>query len=138
MPHALRPAYRLAADLTEASYFEVIQRKTAKLFEASTRLGAIIAGASPEIEDALARYGAHLGTAFQLVDEKLETRSVSCYDRATGRPASKLRPAALGRLPIVQFCPARNQTQPSGGSTERKGSQRAYTKLAASRTLPHT
>src|SRR3954452_12297604 len=43
------------ANLTEAGYFEVIERKTAKLFEASTRLGAIIANAPPETEDALAR-----------------------------------------------------------------------------------
>ncbi|HZP89064.1 MAG TPA: polyprenyl synthetase family protein [Burkholderiales bacterium] len=59
-------------DLTEAAYLEVIERKTAKLFEAATRLGAIIGEASREREDALARYGAHLGTAFQLVDDALD------------------------------------------------------------------
>jgi len=59
-------------DLTEGAYLEVIERKTAQLFEAATRLGAIIADASPEREDALARYGAHLGTAFQLVDDVLD------------------------------------------------------------------
>ncbi len=60
------------ADLTEAAYFEVIQRKTAKLFEASARLGAVLGGASPAIEDALGRYGMHLGTAFQLIDDVLD------------------------------------------------------------------
>ena len=60
------------ADLTEAAYFEVIQRKTAKLFEASARLGAVLGSASPEIENALGRYGMHLGTAFQLIDDVLD------------------------------------------------------------------
>jgi octaprenyl-diphosphate synthase len=59
-------------DLSEAAYFEVIERKTAKLFEAAARLGAVIAGAPSEREDALARYGAHLGTAFQLIDDVLD------------------------------------------------------------------
>jgi octaprenyl-diphosphate synthase len=60
------------ADLSEAAYFEVIQRKTAKLFEASARLGAVLGGATPAIEDALGRYGMHLGTAFQLIDDVLD------------------------------------------------------------------
>ena len=60
------------ANLTEAAYFEVIQRKTAKLFEASARLGAVLGGAPPAIEDALGRYGMHLGTAFQLIDDVLD------------------------------------------------------------------
>jgi octaprenyl-diphosphate synthase len=60
------------ADVTEAAYLEVIRRKTAKLFEAAARLGAILGGASPEIEAGFAAYGAHLGTAFQLVDDVLD------------------------------------------------------------------
>ncbi len=59
-------------DLGEASYFAVIHRKTAKLFEAAAQLGAVLGGASPEAEAALARYGMHLGTAFQLVDDVLD------------------------------------------------------------------
>jgi octaprenyl-diphosphate synthase len=59
-------------DLSESAYFEVIERKTAQLFEAAARLGAVIAGADPRQEDALARYGAHLGTAFQLIDDVLD------------------------------------------------------------------
>ena len=50
----------------------MIQRKTAKLFEASARLGAVLGDAAPPVEDALARYGMHLGTAFQLVDDVLD------------------------------------------------------------------
>jgi len=60
------------ADLTEAAYLNVIQRKTAKLFEASARLGAVLGDAAPAVEDALTRYGMHLGTAFQLVDDVLD------------------------------------------------------------------
>jgi octaprenyl-diphosphate synthase len=60
------------ADVTEVAYLEVIRRKTAKLFEAAARLGAILGGAAPEIEAGFAAYGAHLGTAFQLVDDVLD------------------------------------------------------------------
>jgi octaprenyl-diphosphate synthase len=59
-------------EVDEANYLDVIRRKTAKLFEASARLGAVLAGASPAIESALADYGMHLGTAFQLVDDVLD------------------------------------------------------------------
>ncbi|RUO49224.1 octaprenyl diphosphate synthase [Pseudidiomarina donghaiensis] len=59
-------------DTTEASYFDVIYGKTGKLFEAATQLGAVLAGESQAVEDALAAYGRHLGTAFQLVDDLLD------------------------------------------------------------------
>ncbi|MFO7189214.1 MAG: octaprenyl diphosphate synthase [Pseudomonadota bacterium] len=59
-------------DVTEQSYLEVIRRKTAKLFEASCRLAAILADAPPEIEAGLAAYGMHLGTAFQVIDDVLD------------------------------------------------------------------
>ncbi len=58
--------------ITEAAYLDVIRRKTAKLFEAAAQLGAIVGDAPPEIEQGLARYGMHLGTAFQLVDDVLD------------------------------------------------------------------
>jgi octaprenyl-diphosphate synthase len=51
---------------------EVIYRKTAKLFEAGTRIGAILTRQGDEIEQALASYGRHLGQAFQLVDDALD------------------------------------------------------------------
>ena len=59
-------------DVEEANYLRVIRFKTAKLFEAAGRLGAIISAASPEEEQALAIYGMHLGTAFQLIDDVLD------------------------------------------------------------------
>ncbi len=60
------------ADLAEAAYMTVIQRKTARLFEAASRLGAVLGDADPATEDALARYGMHVGTAFQLIDDVLD------------------------------------------------------------------
>ena len=59
-------------DITEADYMEVIYRKTAKLFEAGAKIGGILAGADPAVQDALATYGRHLGRAFQLVDDALD------------------------------------------------------------------
>jgi octaprenyl-diphosphate synthase len=59
-------------DISVADYLRVIRYKTAKLFEASARLGAVIADAPREVEDACADYGRALGTAFQLVDDLLD------------------------------------------------------------------
>ncbi len=59
-------------DLAVDAYLRVIRFKTAKLFEASARLGAVLADAPPAIEDACASYGRSLGTAFQLVDDLLD------------------------------------------------------------------
>lgn len=56
----------------EARYLEVVRRKTAKLFEAATRLGGVLAGAPAALEAGLAQYGMHLGTAFQLIDDVLD------------------------------------------------------------------
>jgi len=56
----------------EKNYLQVIRFKTAKLFEAASRLGAILGNATPEEERALAIYGMHLGTAFQLIDDMLD------------------------------------------------------------------
>jgi octaprenyl-diphosphate synthase len=60
------------ADTDEVRYLEVVRRKTAKLFEAATRLGAILGRVAPEIEEGLAQYGVHVGTAFQLIDDVLD------------------------------------------------------------------
>ena len=62
-------------DTTEERYFDVIYRKTAKLFESGTQVAAILAGVGPHLETSMARYGKHLGTAFQLVDDVLDYRS---------------------------------------------------------------
>lgn len=84
-------------DTTQERYFEVIYRKTAKLFESGARIAAILAGAPAAIEGAMARYGRHLGTAFQLIDDVLDYRSDSEQlgknlgdDLAEGKPTLPL------------------------------------------------
>jgi len=59
-------------DVDEQRYLEVIRRKTAKLFEAAARLGAVLAGAPAAVEAGLSEYGMRLGTAFQLIDDVLD------------------------------------------------------------------
>ncbi|MBS0449194.1 MAG: octaprenyl diphosphate synthase [Proteobacteria bacterium] len=66
-------------DVAVDDYLRVIRYKTAKLFEASARLGAVLADASPAVEEACADYGRSLGTAFQLVDDLLD------YEGATAQ-----------------------------------------------------
>jgi len=63
--------------VSEAHYVEVIEAKTARLFRAATELGAVLADAPDTIRRALADYGMHLGTAFQIVDDVLDYRSDS-------------------------------------------------------------
>ncbi|HUR87895.1 MAG TPA: polyprenyl synthetase family protein [Ramlibacter sp.] len=72
------------ASLGEGDYLRVIRSKTAKLFEASARLGAVLAGADSRIEDACATYGQALGTAFQVIDDVLD------YDGDAGEMGKNL------------------------------------------------
>jgi octaprenyl-diphosphate synthase len=60
------------ADVSELDYLKVIHYKTAKLFEAAARLGAVMGKANAHDETALAQYGMRLGTAFQLIDDVLD------------------------------------------------------------------
>jgi octaprenyl-diphosphate synthase len=85
------------ADIDEENYLRVVRYKTAKLFEAATQGGAIIGGAAPGAEAALAEYGLHLGTAFQLIDDVLdysggphETGKNLGDDLAEGKPTLPL------------------------------------------------
>lgn len=84
-------------DVDEENYLRVIRYKTAKLFEAATRLGAILSNAGPEEEKAMAVYGMNLGTAFQLTDDILdysgdyqETGKNLGDDLAEGKPTLPL------------------------------------------------
>jgi len=84
-------------DVSEAQYLAVIHAKTAKLFEAATRLGAVLAGGDAGCEEALATYGLHLGTAFQIVDDVLDYSASSEVlgknigdDLAEGKPTLPL------------------------------------------------
>lgn len=84
-------------DTDEASYLRVVRYKTAKLFEAAARVGAILGGAGQADERALADYGMHLGTAFQIIDDVLdysgdtgETGKNIGGDLAEGKPTLPL------------------------------------------------
>ncbi|MDF7676730.1 polyprenyl synthetase family protein [Neisseriaceae bacterium ESL0693] len=59
-------------EISENEYLQVIQYKTAKLFQAAAQVGAILAGADHQQETALKNYGMHLGTAFQIIDDVLD------------------------------------------------------------------
>jgi octaprenyl-diphosphate synthase len=72
------------AGLDEAAYLRVIRSKTAKLFEASARLGAVLAGAGSQLEQECATYGQALGTAFQVIDDVLD------YDGDAGEMGKNL------------------------------------------------
>lgn len=95
-------------DTDETRYLQVIRYKTAKLFEASARLAAILCGAPPAIEDAVAAYGRHLGTAFQLVDDILD------YDGESGEigknPGDDLR-EGKPTLPLIRVLAVGNDTE---------------------------
>ena len=105
-------------DTTEQRYLEVIYRKTGRLFEAGAEVAAVLAGAPVAQQAALARYGKHLGTAYQLIDDVLDYRSDPATrgknlgdDLAEGKPTLPLLHAlrhgndeqrALIRLAIEQ------------------------------------
>ena len=85
------------ADISIDQYLQVIRYKTAKLFEAAARLGALLGKADAAVEDALAAYGMHIGTAFQLIDDVLdysgdeaETGKHVGDDLAEGKPTLPL------------------------------------------------
>ena len=84
-------------DTTEQRYLDVIHHKTAKLFESAGQLGAVISNATPEVEQAMASYAMHLGSAFQLVDDVFDYSASSDVigknigdDLAEGKPTLPL------------------------------------------------
>lgn len=96
------------AETDEANYLKVVRYKTAKLFEAACRVGAILGKATERDEQALAIYGAHVGTAFQLIDDVLdysgdfaETGKNVGDDLAEGKPT----------LPLIYAMRAGNAAQ---------------------------
>ena len=84
-------------DTTEERYLEVIRSKTAKLFQAATQVGAVLTESDTQTEQAMADYGMHLGTAFQLIDDVLDYSASSKElgknigdDLAEGKPTLPL------------------------------------------------
>lgn len=85
-------------DVDEDAYLRVIQYKTAKLFEAAGRVGAMLAAATAEQEAALAAYGMHLGTAFQIIDDVLDyTGDAATIGKSLGDDLAEGKPT----LPLI-------------------------------------
>lgn len=86
------------ADVDIANYMRVIHCKTAKLFEAAMRLGAILGKSSAAQEEAAAKYGMHLGTAFQLIDDVLD---YSADEAQTGKHLGDDLAEGKPTLPLI-------------------------------------
>jgi octaprenyl-diphosphate synthase len=101
-------------DTTEQRYLDVIQRKTAQLFQAGAEVAAVLAGATPAVQQALASYGRHLGIAYQLVDDVLDYQSDPATrgknlgdDLAEGKPT----------LPLIHALRQADAAGPKGTTT---------------------
>ena len=117
-------------DTDEVRYREVILRKTATLFEAGARLGAIIGDAEPAIEQAMAAYGMHLGLAFQMIDDALDYGS---SDRKIGKNVGDDLAEGKPTLPLIR---AIDQSDPETRANlraiiEKGGTERLEEVLAA-------
>jgi octaprenyl-diphosphate synthase len=85
--------------VSEERYLDVIRRKTAKLFEAAARLGALLAEAPPAVEAGLAEYGTRLGTAFQLIDDVLDySGDAAAIGKSLGDDLAEGKPT----LPLIR------------------------------------
>jgi octaprenyl-diphosphate synthase len=139
-------------DVGEARYLEVVRRKTAKLFEAAARLGGVLGGVPRPLEESLAAYGMHLGTAFQVVDDVLdysgeaeETGKSLGDDLAEGKPtlpliramqAANPQDAALVRRAIIDggragFAPVLAVIRSSGALEYAREAARREAEVAA-------
>src|SRR5215470_11015635 len=85
-------------DVSEADYMELVHRKTAELFSACARLGALVAGADPQGEDKLGEYAWNLGMAFQLVDDMLD---FTAREQTLGKPVGGDLREGKVTLPLV-------------------------------------
>jgi octaprenyl-diphosphate synthase len=117
-------------ETTEQRYLEVIYRKTARLFEAGAEVAGVLSQASPEVQRGLAKYGRHLGTAYQLVDDVLDYRSDPAQrgknigdDLAEGKPT----------LPLIHALKHGNETQQAAirQAIEQGGIEKLDTIIAA-------
>lgn len=96
------------ASTTEESYMQVIYCKTAKLFEAATRLAAVISNQDEQIEQAMQDYGKYLGTAFQLVDDIMDyTADAQEMGKNVGDDLSEGKPT----LPLLYAMQHGNEQQ---------------------------
>ena len=109
-------------DVGEERYLDVVRRKTAKLFEAAARLGAVLADAPEAVETGLSEYGMRLGTAFQLIDDVLDYSGDAATigkslgdDLAEGKPTLPLI-RAMASAPAAQAALVRRAIVEGGRS----------------------
>lgn len=93
----LQLMYQKNPATSEADYLRVIRCKTAKLFEAAAEIGAVLGKQPLQVQSSLARYGMHLGTAYQLIDDLLDYQADTATlgknignDLAEGKPTLPL------------------------------------------------
>ncbi|MDN5864931.1 MAG: polyprenyl synthetase family protein [Gammaproteobacteria bacterium] len=108
-------------DTSEARYFDVIERKTARLFEAAARLGAVISDRSREEEDAFGAYGLNLGIAYQLIDDVLD---YSADPAQTGKNLGDDLAEGKATLPLIY---ARDHANDDAAATLRRAIERGGT-----------
>ncbi len=109
----LQLAYLQKTDLTEDDYFELTYRKTACLFSACLRTGALLADRPDEEENLLASYGINLGLAFQLIDDVLDFTS---SEKKLGKPiGNDLREGkvTLPMIYLLQACTPEEAQKPA-------------------------
>jgi octaprenyl-diphosphate synthase len=85
-------------DLSEADYMELVDRKTASLFSACSRLGAIVGGANEEVENKMGDFAWNLGMAFQLVDDILD---FTAREKILGKPVGNDLREGKVTLPVI-------------------------------------
>jgi len=117
-------------ETSETHYLEVIQSKTARLFEAAARVGAVLAQSGNPQEDAIARYGLHLGTAYQLVDDVLDYEGAS---ETTGKNVGDDLAEGKPTLPLIYAMRVGNDSQTAAirAAIESGGREHIQTVLAA-------
>jgi octaprenyl-diphosphate synthase len=92
----------------EGRYLEVIRRKTARLFEAAARLGGVLARGGEALEEGLAAYGSHVGTAFQLIDDVLDySGDAAAIGKSLGDDLAEGKPT----LPLIHVLRTGTQEQ---------------------------
>lgn len=93
-------------DTTEAFYYEVIERKTARLFEVAAQLGALIATDSADHVEAMRQYGLHLGLAYQLIDDAIDYGSAELAGKNVGQDITEGKTT----LPLIHAMRQSNHT----------------------------
>lgn len=95
---ALEVETRGEFDLPLAEHLRILRMKTAAFVECCCKVGGLVAGASPEVVDALGRYGHHIGMAFQIVDDLLDWRG---DEQKTGKPQATDFREGCATLPLI-------------------------------------